>query len=58
MGSDEDAIEDDFPSDTPTDSGSDCLDTGVYEDGYADPHYKPCRTSNDVVCARLDSYGT
>lgn len=57
MGGDEDhAFEEDYPSDTSTDSGSDCQDTGVYDDGYADPHYKPCRTSNDVDYGRFDSY--
>lgn len=36
-GDDEDEIEEDYPSDTPSDPGFHCQDTGVYEDGYADP---------------------
>lgn len=56
-GDDEDEIEEDYPSDTPTDPGSDCQDTGVYEDGYADPHYKPYRTSDNIVYGSFHSYG-
>lgn len=57
VGDEEDEIEEDYPSDTPTDPGSDCQDTGVYEDGYADPHYKPYRTSDDVVYGSVHKYG-
>lgn len=56
-GDDEDDIEEDYPSDTPTDPGTACQDSGVYEDGYADPHYKPYRSSNDVVHGSLGGYG-
>jgi curved DNA-binding protein CbpA len=40
-------IGEDYPSDNESDLGSG-YDTGVYEDGYADPHYEPEETSNDV----------
>lgn len=56
-GDEEDEAVEDYPSDTPSDPGSECEDTGVYEDGYADPHYKPYRNSNDVVYGSSYSYG-
>lgn len=56
-GDEEDNVEEDYPSDTPTDHGAECQDSGVYEDGYADPHYKPYRTSNDVVHGSFGGYG-
>ncbi|KAG6354041.1 hypothetical protein INS49_005012 [Diaporthe citri] len=56
-GDEEDEVVEDYPSDTPTDPGSECEDTGVYEDGYADPHYKPYRNSNDVVYGSFYSCG-
>ena len=57
-GDDEDeAEEDDYPPDTPADPGSECEDTGVYEDGYADPHYKPYRSSNDMVDGSFAGFG-
>lgn len=52
-----DEEEEDYPSDTQTDPGSDCQDTGVYEDGYTDPYYKSYRTSDNVAYGRSDSYG-
>lgn len=56
-GDEEDEVVEDYPSDTPTDPGSEAEDTGVYEDGYADPHYKPNRRSDDVVHGSFYSYG-
>lgn len=57
---DEDQEIEDYPSDAASESGSNCentgsyKDTGIYEDGYADPHYKPYHTFRDVV---ESSYG-
>lgn len=56
-GDEEDEVVEDYPSDTPSEPGSECEDTGVYEDGYADPHYKPYRSSHDVVYGSSYSYG-
>lgn len=56
-GEEEDDVDGDYPSDTPTEPGPECQDSGVYEDGYADPHYKPYRTSKDVVYGRFGGYG-
>lgn len=58
-GDEEDEGIEDYP-DAPSESGSDCEntgsygDTGIYEDGYADPNYKPYNTFRDVV---ESSYG-
>ncbi|KAK7699400.1 hypothetical protein SLS64_011696 [Diaporthe eres] len=56
-GDEEDEVVEDYPSDTPTDPGSEAEDTGVYEDGYADPHYKPYRHSDDIIHGSFYSYG-
>ncbi|KAL1845462.1 DnaJ subfamily B member 8 [Diaporthe australafricana] len=54
-GDEEIIIDGDYPSDNSTDE---CEDTGVYEDGYTDPHYEPYHSSNDIsTFDNFHSYG-